>query len=45
MGFGELPNSLAVAFDSWYNPEEGSGDLVKDHISIQSRGSGNNSAE
>lgn len=39
MGFGGLPNSLAVAFDSWYNPEPNSGDdVVAEHISVHSMG-------
>jgi hypothetical protein len=33
MGYGGIANSLAVEFDTWYNPEDG--DLFSDHISIQ----------
>jgi hypothetical protein len=37
MGFGGIPNSLAIAFDTWQNPGEDT--LGVDHVSIQSRGS------
>ena len=36
MGFGGIPNSIAVAFDMWTNP--GQDTLGVDHISIQSLG-------
>lgn len=36
MGFGGIPNSLAIAFDMWQNPGEDT--LGVDHVSIQSRG-------
>lgn len=36
MGFGGIPNSLAVAFDTWQNPGEDR--LGVDHISIQTLG-------
>jgi hypothetical protein len=36
MGFGGIPNSLAIAFDTWQNPGEDT--LGVDHISVQSRG-------
>ncbi len=36
MGFGGIPNSLAIAFDTWTNP--GQDTLGVDHVSIQSRG-------
>jgi len=42
MGFGGIPNSLAIAFDTWQNPGEDT--LGVDHISIQSMGSGENDA-
>uniref|UniRef100_A0A7S3GU82 Legume lectin domain-containing protein n=1 Tax=Spumella elongata TaxID=89044 RepID=A0A7S3GU82_9STRA len=36
MGFGGIPNSLAIAFDTWQNQGEDS--LNVDHVSVQSRG-------
>ena len=33
MGYGGLRKSIAVEFDTWYNPEVG--DLFTDHVSIQ----------
>ena len=33
MGYGGIRKSLAVEFDTWYNPEVG--DLFTDHVSIQ----------
>jgi len=42
MGFGGIPNSLAVAFDMWTNP--GQDTLGVDHISIQSLGQRPNDA-
>jgi hypothetical protein len=45
MGFGGLENSLAVAFDPWYNAEPGSGDLVQDHVSVHSLGRLNNTSK
>ena len=32
-GYGGIKNSIAVEFDTWYNPEDG--DLFNDHISVQ----------
>ena len=42
MGFGGIPNSVAIALDTWQNPGEDS--LGLDHISIQSRGADANDA-
>ena len=42
MGFGGIPNSLAIAFDTWQNPGEDT--LGVDHVSIQSMGSEPNDA-
>ena len=42
MGFGGIPNSLAIAFDTWQNPGEDS--IGVDHVSIQSKGNGANDA-
>lgn len=42
MGFGGIPNSLAIAFDTWQNPGEDR--LGVDHISIQSLGQNPNDA-
>jgi hypothetical protein len=42
MGFGGIENSLAIAFDMWTNP--GNDQLGVDHISVQSKGSGVNTA-
>ena len=42
MGFGGIPNSLAVAFDTWQNPGEDR--LGVDHISIQTLGMNPNDA-
>lgn len=42
MGFGGIPNSLAIAFDTWQNP--GQDTLFADHVSIQSRGQQPNDA-
>ena len=36
MGFGGIPNSLAIAFDTWQN--QGSDQIGTDHVSVQSRG-------
>lgn len=36
MGFGGIPNSIAIAFDTWQNPGEDK--IFTDHISVQSRG-------
>lgn len=36
MGFGNIKNSLAIAFDTWTNP--GQDTMLTDHVSIQSRG-------
>lgn len=36
MGFGGIPNSLAIAFDTWQN--QGQDSLNVDHVSVQSRG-------
>jgi hypothetical protein len=36
MGFGGIPNSLAIAFDTWQN--QGQDTLNVDHVSVQSRG-------
>nr|CCA16940.1 conserved hypothetical protein [Albugo laibachii Nc14] len=36
LGFEGLENSLAVEFDTWYNPEFG--DMFYDHITIYSKG-------
>ena len=37
LGYGGIPNSLAIEFDTYYNYEMG--DLYENHVSIQSRGS------
>jgi len=42
MGFGGIPNSLAIAFDTWQNPGEDS--IGVDHVSIQSMGVNPNDA-
>lgn len=41
MGFSGIPNSLAVKFDTWYNPK--SSDLIEDHVVILTKGSEANS--
>ncbi|CAM9680470.1 unnamed protein product, partial [Chrysoparadoxa australica] len=40
LGYGGVNNSLAVEFDTWYNPDPQvrSGDLLYDHVSIHSCG-------
>ena len=35
MGYGGIENSIAIEFDTWYNPDLG--DLFSDHISVRSR--------
>ena len=42
MGFGGIPNSLAIAFDTWQNPGEDT--MGVDHVSVQSMGQGENDA-
>mmetsp|Transcript_50522 Transcript_50522/g.73890 ORF Transcript_50522/g.73890 Transcript_50522/m.73890 type:complete len:450 (+) Transcript_50522:62-1411(+) len=42
LGYGGIKNSLAVEFDTWYNPESNSSDLIYDHVSIHAGGSGEN---
>lgn len=42
MGFGGIPNSIAVAFDTWQNP--GQDTIGVDHVSIQSLGQNPNDA-
>lgn len=42
MGFGGIPNSLAIAFDTWQN--QGEDRLGVDHVSIQSLGTAANNA-
>eukprot|EP01034_Spumella_vulgaris_P025158 gene25158-31581_t len=42
MGFGGIPNSLAIAFDTWQN--QGSDTVGVDHISVQSLGHAANDA-
>ena len=48
MGYDGIRNSLAVEFDTWFNPTSnattGGSDLVGDHISVHSRGGKPNSA-
>ena len=36
LGYAGIENSLAVEFDTWYNPWLG--DMFEDHVSIQTRG-------
>ena len=36
LGYGGIVNSLAVEFDSWYNPYLG--DMFKDHVTVQTTG-------
>ncbi len=36
MGYGGINNSLAIEFDTYFNPEEN--DPYENHISIQTRG-------
>merc|ERR1712100_982885 len=36
MGYGGIPNSLAVEFDTWYNPEMG--EPYENHIAVHTRG-------
>ena len=45
MGYGGIENSIAIEFDTWYNPDMG--DLFSDHISVHSSGplSGNHAGE
>jgi hypothetical protein len=45
MGFGGIHNSLAIAFDMFYNPGPGMDSMDVDHVSIQSRGIKPNSAQ
>ena len=44
MGYGGIPNSLAIEFDTWFNAESGSGDLAADHVSIHSASIHNNTS-
>lgn len=41
MGYGGIRKSIAVEFDTWYNPEVG--DLFTDHVSIQTSANFQNS--
>ena len=36
LGYGGIVNSIAVEFDSWYNPYLG--DMFKDHVTVQTMG-------
>lgn len=36
MGYGGIDNSVAIEFDTWYNPEHC--DMFYDHVSIQTNG-------
>lgn len=38
MGYGGIVNSLAVEFDTWYNPDPNSSDLLYDHVAVHSSG-------
>jgi len=39
LGYGGIPNSLAIEFDTWFNvPDQNSDDVIYDHISIHSAG-------
>ena len=42
LGYHELPNSLAVEFDTWWNPEYG--EPSENHVSVHSRGTQPNNA-
>jgi len=45
LGYGGIPNSIAVEFDTWTNVDtQGSDDLFQDHISIHSASTKSNSA-
>lgn len=47
LGYGGIPNSLAVEFDTWTNGEsqrDASGDIYWDHVAVHSNGRGVNSA-
>ena len=44
IGFGGIPNSLAISFDTWENPNLGQNLIGVDNISIHSRGVDNNDA-
>lgn len=46
IGYGSLPNSLAVEFDTWNNgPDNHNGDPNGNHISVQTRGTDMNSSD
>eukprot|EP00611_Tribonema_gayanum_P001437 TRINITY_DN1103_c0_g1_i2.p1 TRINITY_DN1103_c0_g1~~TRINITY_DN1103_c0_g1_i2.p1 ORF type:complete len:313 (-),score=78.23 TRINITY_DN1103_c0_g1_i2:442-1380(-) len=38
MGYAGIQTSLAVEFDTWYNAQDGSTDLIYDHITVQGAG-------
>lgn len=42
IGYNRIDNSLAVEFDTWYNPELG--DPNGNHVSVHTRGTGENDA-
>lgn len=42
IGYGGIENSVAIEFDTWYNP--GTSDLFRDHIAIHTNGRSNNKA-
>lgn len=43
IGYEGIMNSLAIEFDTFYNPDVG--DILPDHISVQSKGQNKNSAD
>mmetsp|Transcript_19911 Transcript_19911/g.25708 ORF Transcript_19911/g.25708 Transcript_19911/m.25708 type:complete len:450 (+) Transcript_19911:233-1582(+) len=44
LGYGGMENALAIEFDTWYNPDTNSSDLVYDHVSLHTGGHGENTA-
>ena len=44
IGFGGIPNSLAISFDTWQNPNTGEDLIGVDNISVHSRGVHTNDA-
>jgi len=43
LGYEGIPNSVAVEFDTWYNPAQGCDDPNGMHVSVQTRGVAPNS--
>lgn len=43
LGYDGMPNSVAIEFDTWYNPAQGCEDPNSMHVSVQTRGTAPNS--